>query len=148
MEIKFLQKDQPNWLAYADQIASVDWKAAAFVANKMRQRSYNDWEGVFVAVAHNQLAGFCTIVKEDIVPLQVAPFIATVYVAPSYRGNHLSQQLVSAAERRLHQIGFDTIYIVTQLTGLYEKLGYQKIETATDRFGRRMRVLAKNEEFC
>ena len=31
MEIKFLQKDQPNWLAYADQIASVDWKAAAFV---------------------------------------------------------------------------------------------------------------------
>lgn len=148
MEIKFLQKDQPNWLAYADQIASVAWKAAAFVANKMRQRSYNDWEGVFVAVAHNQLAGFCTIVKEDIVPLQVAPFIATVYVAPSYRGNHLSQQLVAAAERRLHQIGFDTIYIVTQLTGLYEKLGYQQIETATDRFGRRMRVLAKNEEFC
>ena len=39
-------KDQPNWLAYAGQIASVDWKAAAFVANKMRQRSYNDWEGV------------------------------------------------------------------------------------------------------
>ncbi|MCW3745709.1 hypothetical protein OM428_15215 [Enterococcus gallinarum] len=68
-----MQKDQPNWLAYAGQIASVDWKAAAFVANKMRQRSYNDWEGVFVAVAHNQLAGFCTIVKEDIV-LFKSPF--------------------------------------------------------------------------
>ena len=83
MEIKFLQKDQPNWLAYAGQIASVDWKAAAFVANKMRQRSYNDWEGVFVAVAHNQLAGFCTIVKEDIVPLQVAPLLRPCMLLPA-----------------------------------------------------------------
>ena len=143
-----MQKDQPNWLAYADQIASVDWKAAAFVANKMRQRSYNDWEGVFVAVAHNQLAGFLYDRQRGYCPSSSRSFYCDRVCCPSYRGNHLSQQLVSAAERRLHQIGFDTIYIVTQLTGLYEKLGYQQIETATDRFGRRMRVLAKNEEFC
>lgn len=143
MEITFLQKDQPNWKVYATQIAAVEWKAAKFVANKMDQMAYSDWEGVFVAVDGNQLAGFCTIVKEDIVPLQVTPFIATVYVAPGFRGKHLSQQLVSAAEQQLYRLGFDTIYIVTQLKGLYEKLGYHQIDTATDRFGRRMRVLEK-----
>ena len=144
MEIRILQKDQPNWFGLCgDQIASVDWKAAAFVANKMRQRSYNDWEGVFCGCCPQSISWILYDRQRGYCPSSSRPFIATVYVAPSYRGNHLSQQLVSAAERRLHQIGFDTIYIVTQLSGLYEKLGYQQIETATDRFGRRMRVLAK-----
>jgi ribosomal protein S18 acetylase RimI-like enzyme len=146
MWIEFLQKDHPKWQEYADEIATVDWGAAKYLAKKMHQAEFSDWEGIFVARSKDQLAGFCTIVKKDIVPIDVSPFIAIVYVSPSFRGQHLSQKLVTAAEERLHQIGFATVYIVTQLEGLYEKLGFEQIGEAQDQFGRQMRVLRKDSK--
>ena len=64
-------------------------------------------------------------------------------VSEDYRGRHLSQQLVKLAENQIKQIGFHKAYIVTKHVGLYEKLGYEQIDTSVDQLGRKMRILAK-----
>lgn len=94
-----------------------------------------------------KLVGFCAVVKEDIVEgTGLSPFVGFVFVSEAYRGQHLSQKLVKMAEEQIVRIGFHEAYIVTPHVGLYEKIGYQQIDTANDQFGRKMRILEKNLE--
>ena len=79
-----------------------------------------------------------------IVDLVYSPYIAIVYVDPNFRANGISKELVKIAENQLLKVGFQSIYIVTQHVGLYEKWGYSQIDEAEDKFGRIMRVLEKN----
>jgi ribosomal protein S18 acetylase RimI-like enzyme len=144
MKLSILRKDSPQWLYYAEKIAEKDWTAADYLAKNMQQGKFTDWEAVILLEENKQLAGFCSIVKHDIVDtIDYQPYIVTVYVDPAFRGQHFSEKLVSQAEKELKNQGFEEIYIVTQLSGFYEKLGYQKIGEANDRFDREMSIYRK-----
>ncbi len=134
-----------DWLKVANEISQFDWKAAKYTAEKMKNEEFTDWESVIIAKESDKVVGFCTLVKKDIIDTnEYTPNIATVFVAPAYRGNHISQKLVEIGEHKLGEIGFSKVYITTQHEGLYEKWGYQEITKENDRFGRLMRVLEKN----
>ncbi|WP_086347822.1 GNAT family N-acetyltransferase [Candidatus Enterococcus clewellii] len=136
-------KDQA-WQSIAKKIDEKEWEAAHYLAGTMRKEAFNDWEGVIAVFDQEELAGFCSYVKQDIVEtLTYTPYIATVYVDPKYRGQHLSQALVSKAEEQLIVAGFSKVYIVSQHQGLYERMDYKKIGEAEDIFGRRMVVYRK-----
>lgn len=144
MDYQVLKQQNEKWLSVAEEIDQADWKAANYLANKMKNNDFLAWEGVVTAVENEKIVGFCSFVEKDIVEdIPYSPYIAIVYVDPTYRGNHISQQLVQIAEEQLAKNGFDHAYIVTQHQGLYEKSGYQEIDHAVDKFGRKMRVLEK-----
>ena len=143
MDYHVLRKNDSRWLAAATEIYDADWKAAKYLASKMIRDEFDGWEGVVVAESADQVVGFCSFVSRDIVDLAYSPYIAIVYVDPSFRGNSISKELVKIAENQLLKVGFQRIYIVTQHVGLYEKLGYSQIDEAEDKFGRIMRVLEK-----
>jgi len=143
MEYHVLKKNNSNWGSVAKEINKADWKAAKYLAKKMANNEFDDWEGIVVAEATDRIVGFCSFVSKDIVDLAYSPYIAIVYVDPSFRGNGISIELVKIAENQLLKVGFQRIYIVTQHVGLYEKLGYSQIDEAEDKFGRPMRILEK-----
>lgn len=144
MEYHVLKKDNSEWGSVAKEINRADWKAANFLSKKMINNDFQDWEGLVIAESDNQIIGFCSFVRKDIVDLEYSPYIAIVYVEPAFRGNGFSKELVNIAEKQLLKAGFHTGYIVTQYVGLYEKWGYSQIDNAKDKFGRVMRVLEKN----
>jgi N-acetylglutamate synthase-like GNAT family acetyltransferase len=143
MSYYVLKKKDSRWLSVAEEINRADWKAAKYLAKKMRDYEFNEWEGIVIAETNDQIVGFCSFVHKDIVDLSYSPYIATVYVSPDFRGNGISKELVKVAEQQLLEVGFQRSYIVTQHRGLYEKWGYSQIELAKDIFGRTMRVLEK-----
>ena len=143
MEYHVLKKNNSNWGPVAKEINKADWKAAKYLAKKMANNEFQDWEGIVIAESDSRIVGFCSFVREDIVDLTYSPYIAIVYVDPYFRGNDISKELVSIAEEQLLKVGFQSIYIVTQHVGLYEKWGYSQIDNAEDKFGRTMRVLKK-----
>lgn len=144
MQEYVLDQTDDLWQSFAHQIDKVSWNAGAFLAKRMLNDQFSDWERVIVLTDEDQLVGFCAVVKEDVVEgTGLAPFIGFVFVNEQYRGHHLSQRLVRDAESQIAKIGFHQAYIVTAHVGLYEKLGYQQIDTQTNIFGRPMRVLAK-----
>lgn len=145
MEWKVLHEASDDWLMIAEKIDEKDWNGAHHLAKQMRDGVLSDWEGVIAVFDQSELAGFCSYVKRDIVEtISYSPYIATVYVDPDYRGQHLSQQLVRKAEEQLQLAGFSDVYLVTQHHGLYEKLGYQKFDEAENRFGEWMSVYQKS----
>lgn len=144
MDYHVLKKNDSRWLVAATEIYNADWKAAKYLASKMIGDEFDDWEGIVVAEDRDRIVGFCSFVNKDIVDLVYSPYIAIVYVDPNFRGNGISKELVKIAENQLLKVGFQSIYIVTQHVGLYEKWGYSQIDEAEDKFGRIMRVLEKN----
>ena len=144
MDYHVLRKNDSRWLAVASQINNADWAAAKYLAKKMIGDEFNNWEGIVVAESSDRIIGFCSFVSKDIVDLTYSPYIAIVYVEPAFRGNGISKELVEIAEKQLIIEGFQSIFIVTQHTGLYEKWGYSQIDEAEDKFGRTMRVLERD----
>lgn len=143
MSYYVLKKKDSKWLSVAAEINKADWKAAKYLAKKMINYDFKEWEGIVISENNDQIVGFCSFVLKDIVDLAYSPYIAIVYVDPTFRGKGISKELVEIAEQELIAEGFQGVYIVTQHVGLYEKWGYSQIDEAEDKFGRSMRVLEK-----
>lgn len=90
---------------------------------------FAEWETPFVALANGQIVGMATIMKSDYYPLpEVFPWISTLFVSETFRGNRISGKLIDFANGYAKGIGFDKTYIPTGHTGLYEKYGYQYVK--------------------
>ena len=51
-------------------------------------------------------------------------WIATLYVAPAFRGRHLSPVLLAHARRQGGRLGFERIYLASEHSNYYEKYGF------------------------
>ena len=105
---------------------------------------FEDWETPFVAMVNGQIVGMVTIMKSDYYPLpEVFPWISTLFVSETFRGNRISGKLIDFANEYAKDIGFNRTYIPTGHIGLYEKYGYFYIKDIVNYGGDTDRLYAK-----
>ncbi|MGT2769099.1 GNAT family N-acetyltransferase, partial [Streptococcus ictaluri] len=138
-----LDHQGPQFLLEA--MAAIDWKAGAYLVKRLQEGELDPKDRIVVITDDSdQLKGFAALLSEDIVENPgFGPFLATVYVAPAFRGKGLSLELVDRILEVAKADGFSELYTLTQHEGLYEKSGFQFIRQTTDKFGRSMRLLKK-----
>ena len=77
----------------------------------------------------NDIAGYCTAAKSDCIPdVPYTPYIGYLFVDEKYRGQRLSQKLISYAMSYLQTLGFHQVYLVSDHENLYEKYGFKVID--------------------
>lgn len=116
-----------------EYLKGVEWGAARVLEKVIEGDSVKDKLGkdarIFFAKDQGAIMGFFTLVNQDYIPLeQYDRFIAMVWVDPDYRGKGLSRVFIEYAEE---ESGVDTMHILTQHKGLYEKMGYRLIQEFT-----------------
>ena len=105
---------------------------------------FEDWETPFVAMVNGQIVGMVTIMKSDYYPLpEVFPWISTLFVSETFRGNRISGKLIDFANEYAKDIGFNRTYIPTGHIGLYEKYGYCYIKDIVNYGGDTDRLYTK-----
>ena len=105
---------------------------------------FEDWETPFVAMVNGQIVGMVTIMKSDYYTLpEVLPWISTLFVSETFRGNRISGKLIDFANEYAKDIGFNRTYIPTGHIGLYEKYGYCYIKDIVNYGGDTDRLYAK-----
>lgn len=105
---------------------------------------FEDWETPFVAMVNGQIVGMVTIMKSDYYPLpEVFPWISTLFVSETFRGNRISGKLIDFANEYAKDIGFNRTYIPTGHISLYEKYGYCYIKDIVNYGGDTDRLYAK-----
>ena len=105
---------------------------------------FEDWETPFAAMVNGQIVGMVTIMKSDYYPLpEVFPWISTLFVSETFRGNRISGKLIDFANEYAKDIGFNRTYIPTGHIGLYEKYGYCYIKDIVNYGGDTDRLYAK-----
>ena len=108
---------------------SCSWEAGKHLAHIMRDNQLRDWESVFAALDGVSIAGFCTLLNTDFYPdNRYSPWISTIFVGEEYRGRRISRRMIEAAMDYARSHGFPRVYIPSDITGLYETYGFEKID--------------------
>jgi N-acetylglutamate synthase-like GNAT family acetyltransferase len=137
MEIKQIFPNDELWQKTIDYGKNCSWKVGAFFAEQMEQNKFTEWERVFMALDDNNIAGYCTFVKNDCIPdVKYTPYISCIFVGEQYRGNRLSEKMILTVMEYAKKIKFNEVYIVSNHINLYEKYGCIKIDEKKDYWNR------------
>ena len=117
------------WNRLADYAQSCSWIAGPHLAGMLRENRFSDWEAVFAALDGERIAGFCTFLKTDYYPEnRYWPWISSIFVDEQYRGRRISGLMIEKAIEYAKEQGFDKVYIPSDMTGFYEKYGFELID--------------------
>lgn len=102
------------WNEVSQFAQNCSWKAGKSLSQNMSDNTFTDWERVIVALHENNIAGYCTVAKSDCIPnVSYTPYIGYMFVDEKYRGQRLSQKLISFAISYLQTLSFHQVYLVT-----------------------------------
>ena len=117
------------WDKVANYAENCSWRAGANLSKLMKENNFTDWEKVFVALADDDIAGFCTLSKTDCIPnLPYTPYIGFVFVNEIYRGKRISETLCKHSISYAKSLGFEKVYLISDHVNLYEKYGFVEID--------------------
>ena len=116
----------PEW--WMRQLADCDWIAGQYLYTLLREdrfhRQYGEKSRVLMLADGAKLAAFCSYAERDEIPdTDLTPWLGFVYTYPDYRGRRLMGKLIARAKEYAREDGYDTLWISTGETGLYEKYG-------------------------
>lgn len=129
--MKFLSitSSDDMWKEVSQFAQSCSWRAGKSLSQRMSNNSFTDWERVIIALHENNIAGYCTVTKSDGIPnISYTPYIGYLFVDEKYRGQRLSQKLISYAMSYLKTQGFHQVYLVSDHENFYEKYGFKIID--------------------
>ena len=129
-EIRKVDKGTPladELLHFAENFSWLEVKE--HTVHQIKNWIFEDWETPFAAIADGRIVAMATIMKSDYYPLpEIYPWISTIFVTESHRGNKISGNLIDFANQYAAQLGFSKTYIPSEHMGLYEKYGYRYVK--------------------
>ena len=131
-----------RWLK---QIAECDWVAGSYLYQLLTEERFHEHCGktarVLMLVEGPKLVSFCTYAeKDEITDTELTPWMGFVYTCPEYRGRRLMGRLICRVKEIARDNGYDTLWISTSDTGLYEKYGAEFVTVMKEMRGRETRV--------
>ena len=101
MEIVAIQQGHLLWDKTIVLAETCSWKAGTFLATKMQENDFKDWERVIVATDNGSIMGYCTLAERDELPdkYDFLPFIGFMFVDEKYRGNRVSEKMIECSCR-------------------------------------------------
>jgi len=84
----------------------------------------------YLMMDKEKIIGSYSLITNDFCSRQdLWPYLATVYIDESYRGRQLGSQLLLHGRKEAKRLGFNSVYLLTDHIGFYEKYGWQHIGT-------------------
>ena|SRR5574344_1873041 len=106
-----------------------------YIANKILRINNEDRVILILGLIDNdKLLGFISLFKYDgDERMDLSPWYATMYVKEKYRGLGYSKLLNDKLLEETKKLGFNKIYLKTNLVNYYEKFGAKYIETLNNK---------------
>lgn len=143
--IQRLVPNSPLRQQLTDYARHCGWIAGPHLADMLQENHFADWEAVFAAVRGESIIGFCTFLEKDYYPEnRYWPWISSIFVDEACRGQGLCGQLIEAAVGHARSCGFARVYIPSDITGLYERYGFRRIDELVNYGGDVDQVFARD----
>lgn len=128
-EIYLMKKEHKYWEETISLAERCSWKAGPFLAKKMQDNEFKEWERVCAVCENGKVAGFSTFTEKDELSEQYdfTPFIGFVFVDEGYRGRRLSEMMIQRIISYAKDLAMKKLYIMSGEIGLYEKYGFVKL---------------------
>lgn len=128
-EIYLMTAEHTYWKETISFAEKCSLKAGPFLAKKMQENEFNEWERVCAVCVNGKVAGFSTFMEKDELSEQYdfTPFIGFVFVDERYHGKRLSERMIQNIISYAKELGYEKVYIMSGVIGLYEKYGFVKL---------------------
>ncbi|MBC8716768.1 GNAT family N-acetyltransferase [Ochrobactrum sp. Marseille-Q0166] len=91
-----------------------------------------DGQAVRAALWNGELAGFVLLIHNDLDSHpHLKPWVASLLVAPEFRGRGIAKALMASIEAAAHELGYGEVYLYTDKPDLYRKIAWNDFETLT-----------------
>ncbi|WP_026580914.1 GNAT family N-acetyltransferase [Bacillus sp. J33] len=101
----------------------------------------------YAAIENERIIGTYALIRNDLNSRQdLYPWLACVYVNEEYRGRKLGSVLLDHALSEAAKLGFEKLYLTTDLEGYYEKYGWTHSGEVYGAFGGSIKLYEKSSE--
>lgn len=129
-------KNNMDYLKEYFSLCSMEWGSTKtkeelniYVNQKINSLQNNDKLISVLGLIDNELIGFISLFKYDGDERKdLTPWYATMYVKEEYRGKGYSKILNDAILDEAKTLGYDKVYLKSDLVNYYEKFGAKYIE--------------------
>lgn len=91
-----------------------------------------DGQTVRAALWNGELAGFVLLIHNDLDSHpQLKPWVASLLVAPEFRGRGIAKALMTSIEAAACELGYSEAYLYTDKPDLYRKIAWTDFEELT-----------------
>lgn len=101
------------------------------VASALQQIIHSaDGQTARAALWNGELAGFVLLIHSDLDSHpHLKPWVASVLVAPAFRGRGVAKALMASIEAAAQELGYGEAYLYTSKPDLYRKMAWDDFET-------------------
>ena len=134
-------KNNDKYLEEYIKLCSLEWgnektdkEMQEYIKSK-KEKIHNGDKVISVVglVENNELLGFISLFKYDgDFRRDLTPWYATIYVKKDYRGKGYSKLLNDAILEEAKKLGYNKVYLKTELVDYYEKFGFKYLEMLND----------------
>ena len=147
--MKIIEYDSKIHNDWRSRIRQTSWSAAEFLSSLLDddialEEALGPGMRLFLLTEDHSLLAFATLSQIDAIrdtPLR--PWIGFVYTSPEYRLQGHARRLLEHIESEARQQGEATVYLATDHTDFYERLGYTYLYDRLDHRGDMSRVYCK-----
>ncbi len=127
--VELTNQDKKLWDKVSEYARKCSWQTTGeYLSDLMRINDFLEWERVFAVSIQEKIVGFCAFTKSSsVLGEKYSPYIGFLFVEEEYRGNDLDKKLCFAVIRYARSIGFDRVYLYSDIKNYYERIGFQKI---------------------
>ncbi|WP_119309881.1 GNAT family N-acetyltransferase [Cohaesibacter haloalkalitolerans] len=125
--------DLPHMVDACAVLNEAEWGDGSDESLEMRRAGFRrlafaaDNEDAILCLAENgELAGLCILIENDFPDFpDLGPWLASLIVAPAYRGQGLARRLVAETENLAREFGEEGLFVHSRSPELFRALGYQ-----------------------
>lgn len=134
-------KENFNFLEEYIKLCNSEWgtqknndEMNLYIQRKLKQINDSDKVISVLGLVDNDLMiGFISLFKNDVdYRNDLTPWYATMYIKEKYRGNGFSKILNDAILNEARKLGYQRVYLKTDLINYYEKFGAKYVETLSN----------------
>lgn len=135
------REERENRVFFLSYLKKCGWKAGNVLAGLIEKGGFLYKDDVFFLMDGKHIVSFLTLAHQDCIDDEtLAPWIGFVYTDRKYRGRRSSQQLIRYALNIAKGRGSTRVYLATDHIGLYEKYGFEYLESRKDIYGEDSRI--------
>ncbi|MBO7042273.1 MAG: GNAT family N-acetyltransferase [Alphaproteobacteria bacterium] len=104
-----------------------------------------DLPQIVVAIQDGEIVGEYSLVRHELLKdnFGFTPWIGTLFVAEKYRGQGYSKKLLLNTFEKIQKMGFDEVFLATDLENFYEKFGFEFVKTGVFDWGKETKIYRK-----
>ncbi|HAT85209.1 MAG TPA: hypothetical protein DCS30_04160 [Rhizobiales bacterium] len=129
--------DLPDLAEQCARLNDAEWGDGSAESIEMRISSFRrlalagENEDVILCLGEKgELAGLCVLIDNELPAYEdLSPWLASLIVAPDFRGRGLALKLIAELESMAKEMGEGELFLHTRYPELYKKAGYAEIET-------------------